>query len=422
MSKFYANRNSILIKGLIYILCIALALSLSVMLSKYIISSKPESFTQAEVGECSSCPTYIEKEPEATVAESNQTETFESNIPNTETIESATIAPAPTKPVETIPTDTEVTIPAEPETIHQHSYSSTVTKAATCTSKGTKTYTCACGDSYTKDTSALGHKYEKTVVQPTQSTQGYTQHTCIRCNDSYKTNYTNPLVDPNHVHSYVANVVAPNCFRVGYTTYTCSCGRTYKDLNSITQPLGHTWGEWNDCSDGSSTKDCLICGRKWFKVNEDCSTGYYSNDAEYYEGLLVVGGASGRIDSTGDPNGNPADYVAPADTTTGISWDGVSPIVYTYADGSTGTEPKLGATFYVTPNRIGIISALNLNWVSNEEYFGGSTSDGYCGHCGRQYGDGTNGTCIRWLAGGTHICEHCGNAVPDHTCHSCPEE
>lgn len=39
----------------------------------------------------------------------------------------------------------------------KHSYTSEVTKAATCTEKGEKTYTCACSYSYTDDIDELGH-------------------------------------------------------------------------------------------------------------------------------------------------------------------------------------------------------------------------------------------------------------------------
>ena len=42
---------------------------------------------------------------------------------------------------------------------HTHSYSSSVTSDATCTSNGTITYTCSCGHSYTESTPALGHNW-----------------------------------------------------------------------------------------------------------------------------------------------------------------------------------------------------------------------------------------------------------------------
>ncbi|MGN0611848.1 MAG: fibronectin type III domain-containing protein, partial [Ruminiclostridium sp.] len=41
---------------------------------------------------------------------------------------------------------------------------------------------------------ALGHSYTENVVDPTYSEQGYTQHTCSVCGDSYKDNYTDKLI------------------------------------------------------------------------------------------------------------------------------------------------------------------------------------------------------------------------------------
>lgn len=42
---------------------------------------------------------------------------------------------------------------------HKHNYTETITKEATCTEVGEKTYTCGCGDSYTEEISATGHHY-----------------------------------------------------------------------------------------------------------------------------------------------------------------------------------------------------------------------------------------------------------------------
>ena len=45
------------------------------------------------------------------------------------------------------------------EDTHEHSYTSAVTTAATCTTDGVRTYTCSCGDSYTESIPATGHSY-----------------------------------------------------------------------------------------------------------------------------------------------------------------------------------------------------------------------------------------------------------------------
>jgi hypothetical protein len=79
--------------------------------------------------------------------------------------------------------------------IHTHSYKSTVTKKATCTAKGVKTYTCSCGKKYTSAIAKTSHKYTvKKVVKPTLSAQGYTLKTCSVCKKTAKTNYTAKLI------------------------------------------------------------------------------------------------------------------------------------------------------------------------------------------------------------------------------------
>ena len=40
---------------------------------------------------------------------------------------------------------------------------------------------------------ALGHDYEETIIKPTETTEGYTLHTCKRCNKEYKDNYVSEI-------------------------------------------------------------------------------------------------------------------------------------------------------------------------------------------------------------------------------------
>ena len=49
--------------------------------------------------------------------------------------------------------------PDEPDEPHTHSYTATVTTAATCETAGVRTYTCSCGGSYTEEIPATGHDY-----------------------------------------------------------------------------------------------------------------------------------------------------------------------------------------------------------------------------------------------------------------------
>ena len=69
-----------------------------------------------------------------------------------------------------------------------HSYTSNVTKEATCKETGVKTYTCdVCGDSYTEDIAKLTtHSYTSNVTkEATCKETGVKTYTCGVCGDSY---------------------------------------------------------------------------------------------------------------------------------------------------------------------------------------------------------------------------------------------
>ena len=69
---------------------------------------------------------------------------------------------------------------------HEHSYVAAVTKDATCTETGIRTFTCTiCGDQYMEEIPALGHAYSNwmTTIQPTCTEAGTQRSTCSRCGD-----------------------------------------------------------------------------------------------------------------------------------------------------------------------------------------------------------------------------------------------
>ena len=209
---------------------------------------------------------------------------------------------------------------------HTHSYTAAVT-APTCTEQGYTTYTCSCGDSYKSDyKDALGHDYKNglctrcgakdpgatpphthdykaVVTKPTCTQAGYTTYTCS-CGDSYKSDYKDALghdykngactrcgaKDPSaHTHDYKAVVIKPTCTERGYTTYTCSvCGDSYK--GSYVDPLGH------DYKNGT----CTRCGVKDpnYKPQAnftDVAAGSYCYDAVQW---AVANGITNGTDTT----------------------------------------------------------------------------------------------------------------------------
>ena len=117
-----------------------------------------------------------------------------------------------------------------------HDYEDVVI-APTCTEDGYTEHTCTrCGDSYRDSyTDAQGHLYEKTVTEATCETMGYTTYVCSVCEHSYVGAITPPLG-----HDYENVVVAPTCTKEGYTEHTCArCGDSYRD--GYTDALGHQY-------------------------------------------------------------------------------------------------------------------------------------------------------------------------------------
>lgn len=81
---------------------------------------------------------------------------------------------------------------------HKHSYSSSVAKQPTCTEKGVKSYVCSCGDTYSEDIAALGHD----MTNGTCRRCGYTQQAANTSNNSSdKENNSANSNDSNNVNN-----------------------------------------------------------------------------------------------------------------------------------------------------------------------------------------------------------------------------
>lgn len=130
---------------------------------------------------------------------------------------------------------------------HTHSYTETVTTAASCTTEGVKTFSCECGDKYTQSIPATGHKWNSGVVtvEPTEETEGVRTYTCTVCGETRTE--TIPTLD--HEHSYTSEVTTEStCTTDGVRKYTCSvCGDTYTETIAAN---GHNY------VDGV----CSVCG------------------------------------------------------------------------------------------------------------------------------------------------------------------
>ena len=108
---------------------------------------------------------------------------------------------------------------------HTHSYNSKVTAEATCTSNGTITYTCNCGDSYTESTPAIGHDYqdhEETIHHPGETR--CLEH-CYDCDFiGTSSEVGDHLYETGHTGSYTHTITTPGWDEI-ITKWICSrCG------------------------------------------------------------------------------------------------------------------------------------------------------------------------------------------------------
>lgn len=151
----------------------------------------------------------------------------------------------------------------------------TTEEAASCTADGSKTRKCSvCSKTETAAIEKTGHKYETKVVTPTCTENGYTEHICSVCEDSYTDSekaatghsWSDWTVTKEESccedgtlervcqsceevqqesisktgHDYEKEIVRPSCKIDGYTLYTCkNCQHTYKD--DIVKANGHKY-------------------------------------------------------------------------------------------------------------------------------------------------------------------------------------
>lgn len=153
---------------------------------------------------------------------------------------------------------------------HTHKYTGKVTKAATCSKEGVKTYTCSCGSTYTEAIAKTAHSYKSTVTAPTCTAKGYTTYKCSSCGDTYKADYKDAKG-----HSYTSKVTkAATCTAEGTKTFTCSCGSSYtekiakaahKYVDTVTKPT---------CTkEGYTSHTCSACGNSYTDAKK-AATGH----------------------------------------------------------------------------------------------------------------------------------------------------
>ena len=142
---------------------------------------------------------------------------------------------------------------------HTHSYTSSVTKAATCTAAGVRTYTCSCKDSYTETIAQLSHSYTGAIKSDGNGKDATHSFKCVNgCN-----NYGGAV---KHTWNSGSVTKQPTCTATGTKTFTCTasgCGATYTETlakNAHTEVA--IPAKAATCTDTGLTegKKCSVCG------------------------------------------------------------------------------------------------------------------------------------------------------------------
>lgn len=143
---------------------------------------------------------------------------------------------------------------------HEHTYITTVTKVATCTTAGTKELSCSCGDTKTETIPAIKHAYATTDngVSATCTQTGFTSGKyCPDCNKWLEGHSVIPKIDHRYISAVTRNMT---CIEDCIITYTCTCGDSYtKTIPS----KGHIYVEEVDPAtqetDGKYQSRCAVC-------------------------------------------------------------------------------------------------------------------------------------------------------------------
>ena len=160
--------------------------------------------------------------------------------------------------------------------LHTHSYSVTVNKTATCTTAGTTTFTCACGDTYTETIPATNHPNATTDAgkAPTTTEVGYTAGKyCPDCKTWLEGHEVIPML---HTHKYTSSVTEQDtCASAGTKTYTCTCGDTYTETIA---KLSHE-------NETQTTKATLTKNGGYKVICKNC--GQISGEGVYYSPEII---------------------------------------------------------------------------------------------------------------------------------------
>ena len=181
---------------------------------------------------------------------STKTETKPASKPSSGSA-SETTTSKPQTPTAT-PNPTPETKPEPTTPPHTHNYTASVTTQPTCSTAGTRTYSCSCGDSYSESIPATGNHswihhdatghYEEKIITPERTETVYEGHyICNGCGGDFGTN----------INAITDHILFTDCWNPGsYHVESIAVGT--ETIPAVTES---TWVE-----DSAAYDSCSVCG------------------------------------------------------------------------------------------------------------------------------------------------------------------
>ena len=167
-----------------------------------------------------------------------------------------------------------------------HSYTSTITSESTCTTQGTKTYSCKCGYSYTGKIAINKDAHSGKIVNG-GTLAAHTKYNCC-----------NKVVSAEHTFTSTTHTISTIDI-IGQTTESCSCGYTYASIPKTID--SYTWNEIHILATAqlSSSQYKNVYG---IEVGQAKDNTYYLVDLNNYTGFAFMynSGIESVINESGD--------------------------------------------------------------------------------------------------------------------------
>ena len=213
------------------------------------------------------------------------------------------------KPTESTknPTKTETTTTKEPEKTHTHSYTSSVIKEATCTTKGVKTYTCSCGDSYTEDIAKTSHTAGDWTVtkNATCKETGTKVKKCTVCGTQME---TANVEKTGHISSDWVTTKAATCSTNGTKVKKCTvCGVETANETIVANGTHNYYWDGDNTMRTHRCSGCSYTGVTEYNING--AWGYFDDNSAATLWNYVNNQRNKTETLERDPEGNPIQII-----------------------------------------------------------------------------------------------------------------